>query len=283
MVKYNQWGEHLRLGNWLFLYAGIQSILKESGNELWLPDYFLWKYLVHPPHITHQNPDYEDLFHFRQTHFTSEEKEYLINYFRENAHRVTNINLGSNLQSQEWFKDDIDLIKTKLQIKGEEIDRVKNKYAHVFERKTIGIGIRRGDFVNHGCFYQIPDDWYERALHEHFPDHLDYNIVIFSDDVEWCKNYYAGKGYFFAEPNNTHTHADNFVHYHKDPMEQFILGILCDNFIGGSSTFTWWQMWHVKNVNNGKVIHSGKNLRGECEQKFFNPDYYPKDWILFDI
>jgi hypothetical protein len=51
MVKYNDWGKHLRLGNWLFLYAGIQSILKNSGNELWLPDYFLWEYLKNPPPV----------------------------------------------------------------------------------------------------------------------------------------------------------------------------------------------------------------------------------------
>jgi len=55
-----------------------------------------------------------------------------------------------------------------------------------------------------------------------------------------------------------------------------------DNFIGGSSTFTWWQMWYVKNFNNGKVIHCGKNLTGKCAQDHFNPNYYPDNWILTD-
>jgi hypothetical protein len=283
MVKYNDWGQHLRLGNWLFLYAGLQSILKNTDNELWLPDYFLWNYLEYPPHITHGNTYHDEIFHFRQTNYTLEEKEYLINYFSKNKDKQVNINLGSHLQSELWFKNDLETVIHQLKIKQEEIDKVKEKYAPFFERETIGIGIRRGDFVNHGCFYQIPEKWYEEALYANFPNYNNYNVIVFSDDIEWCKQYYQGKEFLFAEPNNTHTHADNFKHYRKDPMEQFILGILCNNFIGGSSTFTWWQMWYVKNFNDGKVVHSGKNLIGNCAQNHFNPDYYPDNWTLYQV
>lgn len=41
-------------------------------------------------------------------------------------------------------------------------------------------------------------------------------------------------------------------------MEQFILSTLMDNYILGSSTFSWWAGWYVKNFNSGKVIHCGK-------------------------
>lgn len=282
MVKYIDWGQHLRLGNWLFLYAGLQSILKDTGNPLALPPYFLWKYLDDPPFIT-DNKSYGEVFHFRQTWYTPHEKEsirgVLNTKFRDGI--TVNINLGSNLQSEKWFIDDIDYVKGKLKIKQEELDRVKAKYAPFFMRPTIGVGIRRGDFVGHGCFYQIPEKWYETALEAEFPDWREYNIIVFSDDIDWCKNYYRNKGWLFSDANNTHTHADNFRHYHNDPMDQFILGALMDNFVGGSSTFTWWQMWYVKNFNNGKVVHSGKNLIGQCADNHKNPDYYPDSWILY--
>lgn len=282
MVKYNDWGKHLRLGNWLFLYAGIQSILKNSGNELWLPDYFLWNYLKNPPHITHGNTSYDEVFHFRQTNYTLEEKEYLVKYFYDNVNKEININLGSHLQSEKWFIDDVDYIKEKLKFKQEEVIKVREKYAPFFIRKTIGVGIRRGDFVNHGCFYQIPETWYQKALEAEFPDWQEYNIIVFSDDIDWCKQYYAKTGWLFADSNNTHTHADNFKHYHNDPMEQFILGSQMDHFVGGSSTFTWWQMWYVKNFNDGKVVHSGKNLTGKCAADHHNPNYYPDNWVLYN-
>lgn len=282
MIKYNDWGKHLRLGNWMFLYAGLRYFAKNSHNDIELPEYFLWDYLKYPPNICN-NTNYDLEFIFRQTNYTLEEKEYIVNYFNLNKDKVLNIQIGSNLQSENWFIDDIEFIKSCLEIKKDKLEEVKNKYPHFFERPTIGIGIRRGDFVNHHCFYQIPETWYIETLEKKFPNYNDYNIIILSDDINWCKDYYKDKNFLFADPNNTHTHADNFKHYHNNPMEQFILGILCDNFIGGSSTFSWWQMWYVKNFNNGKVVHSGKNLIGNCAKQFFNPDFYPKSWDINEI
>jgi hypothetical protein len=279
MITYKDWGKHLRLGNWLFQYTGIISILKDSGNNIVVPDYFLWDYLKIPPTINNETTE-DEIFHFRQLNYTHEEKTFLKNFFNENKEKIVNINLSPSLQSEKWFIENIDFIKSHLEIKDEEIEKVKSKYKEFFTKPTIGIGIRRGDFVDHGCFYQIPEDWYVKALKLEFPNYIDYNVIIFSDDIEWCKNYYKENGFLFVEPNNTHLHTDNFKYYRNNPMEQFILGILCDNFIGGSSTFTWWQMWYVKNFNNGKVIHCGENLRSECLEKFYNPDYYPETWTL---
>ena len=122
MVKYIDWSKHLRLGNWLFLYAGINSILKNSGHKLELPDYFLWKYLETPPTINNDS-SFEELFHFRQTNYTEEEGQYLKDFFKNNQ-KIININLGSHLQSELWFKEDIDYIKYMLKINHVEIDRV---------------------------------------------------------------------------------------------------------------------------------------------------------------
>ena len=284
MVKYIDWGKHIRLGNWLFIYAGVCSILKDTSNPFAPAPYFLWKYLEHPPFVT-DNERYSELFHFRTTQYSDEEKAYLKEFFTQKRKDgiTVNINIGSHLQSERWFIEDLDYVKSKLKFREDEVKRVKDKYSTFFSKKTIGVGIRRGDFVGHGDFFQIPINWYEEAIEKNFPDAKDHNIIIFSDDIEWCKEHFKDKGYFFAEPNNTHTHADNFKHYHNDPMEQFILGTLCDNFVGGNSTFSWWQSWYVKNFNNGKVVHCGKNLSEANEQRLPNPDFYPASWVLHAI
>tara|TARA_R110000868_G_scaffold179968_4_gene420465 strand:+ start:1082 stop:1930 length:849 start_codon:yes stop_codon:yes gene_type:complete len=282
MIHYNDWGKHIRLGNFLFLYAGIQSIIKDSDNSIAFPDYFLWNYLKDRPYVT-TDTNYEELFHFKSEPYSKQLKEFYKTYFKENKDRKININLGSHLQSEKWIKEDISYIKSKLAIREEEILRVKNKYSTFFTKSTIGIGIRRGDFVNHGIFYQIPETWYKKALDNNF-DYNQYNVVVFSDDIEWCKKYYKNENFMYAEPNNTHLHTDGFKHYHKDPMEQFILASQMDNFIGGSSTFSWWNMWFVKNFNNGKVIHSGKNLSEQGNKQFeINKDYYPDNWINYEV
>lgn len=287
MIKYNEWGKHIRQGNWMFLYAGLQSISKDSGNELVLPEnYYLWKYLENPPRLTNDNT-FDEIFHFRQTNYTPEEYDYIINYFKENKDKVINVNLGSHLQSQLWFEKNKDYIDNLLKIKEEEIQKVKEKYDSFFNKPTIGVSIRRGDFVGHGTFFQIPEWWYEKMIKKYFPNWFEYNIIVFSDNIDWCKNYYSNTQLFpfmkFAEPNNTHTHADNFKHYHNDPMKQFILGTQCDNMIIGNSTFSWWLGYYVYNFRQGKVIHCGRNLSEQGEKQFYNPDYYPTEWIKDEI
>lgn len=281
MIKYIEWGQHLRWGNFAFLYAGLLNIAEKSGNTLELPDYFAWKYLKDPP-IINNNKNYDELFHFSTEDYDFSVKQGIIHYFKVNNDIVTNVNLGSHLQSELWFIDNIDLIKKKFTIYEEEIKRVKDKYIQFFNKPTIGIGIRLGDFINHGVFYQIPFTWYTDALKHEFPNYKDYNVVVFSDDIEHAKKIFKGWDFMYAEANNTHTHKDNFKHYHKDPMEHFILASQMDNFIGGSSTFTWWNMWYVKNFNNGKVIHSGFNLSEQGKKQFGNNEnYYPDNWIKY--
>lgn len=283
MIKYNEWGKHIRLGNFMFLYAGIQSIAKQSGNEFCPPEHFMWKYFNTPVNIS-ETDSYDELFHFEGGEYAKEKKDRFVKYFKENKDKIININLGSHLQSEEWFIEDIDYIKSLIKIKEEYKNAVRDKYFSFFTKPTIGIGIRRGDFVNHGVFYQIPENWYKKALEEEFPDYKNMNVVVFSDDIEWCKNYYKNENFLFAEANNTHTHKDGFKHYHKDPFEQFILASMMDNFILGSSTFSWWNGWYVKNFNNGKVVHCGKNLSDFGEKQFgVNSLYYPKSWILNSI
>ena len=282
MIKYTEWGKHVRLGNFLYLWAGINSIAKQSGHEIQLPSYFLWDYLENPPTITQDN-SYDELFHFRKFNYSIEEKEWIVNYFKERKDKVININLGPHLQSEKFFLEDLDYVKSKLLLKEDKVDAVRKKYFNFFDKKTIGIGIRRGDFVGSGCFYQIPLDWYLSALKAEFSDWKDCNIIFFSDNIEEVKKLFKGDNFFFADANGTHSHANGFKDYHKDPMEQFILGTLCDNFIMGNSTFSWWQSWYIKNFKGGKIVHSGKNLRGQCEKDFYNPDFYPESWVLHEI
>lgn len=293
MIVYKDWGKHIRLGNWIFVYASLLTIAKRTDHELVLPDYHMWPYLKNPPKIDDNSICNsmgetwdEPIFHFRTHTWSREEQDWLYDYFSKRKDEIININLGPNNQSELWFQDELDYVKEMMTFSPSAFADVCNKYHHILTngKKTIGIGIRRGDFVGHGVFYQIPLEWYLQALEQEFPDWKDCNILFFSDNIDEIKTRFIGKNFYFAEPNGTHTHAENFKYYHQNPMEQFILGILCDHFIGGNSTFSWWQMWYVKNFNEGKVVHSGKNLSPAGENEFGkNVNYYPDSWTLHNI
>lgn len=282
MILYKDWGKHLRWGNYAYLLMGLSSFANLTGNRLCLPrDYFAWKYLENPPEFD-DNYHVDETFHFRTTQYSIEELNYILTYFKENKDKNININLGPHLQSLEWTKYNSTYVKSIMKFKDSEVQRVKDKYAHIFNKKVIGIGIRRGDFINHGCFYQIPLEWYLRALKAEFPDWEKCNILFFSDHIEEIKTLFRGENFYFADANGTHTHADNFLHYHKDPMEQFILGTLCQGFVAGQSTFNWHQMKYVHD-NGYKVVHAGVNLIGSCAIESPNDYFYPTTWTLHKI
>lgn len=283
MITYKDWGKHLRLGNFLFLYNELNYIHKQTGIDFSLPDYYLWKYLESPP-LLDDGISYQEVFHFKSHVPNQEEKQYILDFFNKRKDINVNINLGSNCQSELWWEEEKQYVLSKLKIKQDYIEFIKNKYKRFLEKPCIGIGVRLGDFLGHGVFYQIPFDWYEKALNNFFPNWKnEYNVIVFSDHIEHAKQIFNNKGWFFAEPNGTHTHANNFRDYHNDPMEQFTLGTLMSHFIIGNSTFSWHQAYYVDNFNKGTIIHTGKNLSQRGELEFgTNPDFYPKNWIKYD-
>jgi len=279
MIRCNQFGQHTRLGNWLFVYATIVSVAEATGHEVEMPaKYFLWKYLAHPPKLT-TDTEYDLLFQAPGPGYSDTAKNYMYEFFRSNRNKVINFDLTCFLQSEKWF--DVGIVKEKFQFSRDAVESTLDKYDGFKEAQLVGLGIRRGDFVGHEVFYQIPETWYFETLGKFYPSwKKNSKVVVFSDDIAWCRSYFHDQPFFYPEPNNTHLHGPM---YHSDPMDQFVLGASCDYFIGGSSTFSWWQMWYVKNIMDGEAVHCGRNISDAFQERYGNDDYYPTDWKLSKI
>lgn len=277
MITHELWGQHLRAGNFLFKYAATVAICDVMNTTASYPDYYLWKYLNNKPTIHTEEPQVDVFVKPTQWEWTQDEKYriYGLDYTKN-----IQFSLDFFFQSYKWFKGNEFTVYKSLMFDTEHTQKVRDKYRHLFDKECVGISVRRGDFVNHSTFYQIPISFYTNALRDFFGD--SYNVVVFSDDIEECKRIFKGNNFFYAEPNNTHTHADNFKHYHGDASEQLILGSLMDNFIIGNSTFSWWQAW-LATYFHGKVIHSGKVFNPNGPMGNVNTeDYYHPKWILYD-
>lgn len=137
----------------------------------------------------------------------------------------------------------------------------------LFNRKTILISVRRGDFVHSKLLFQVPFKYYLLALLKYFPDWRERNLIFASDDIKYCQVYFGHlKNAFFLEE--------------RTPMEQLVIGSNCDDFIISNSTFSWWIAW-LGEEDKSKVIRPIKNFRG----RMFQPDdkdYFPERWIKFD-
>lgn len=97
----------------------------------------------------------------------------------------------------------------------------------------VAIHVRRGDYVGNSFYVNLFDiGYYERAMLE-FPDS---DFLIFSDDIEWCKNQSLFAGCEFSEG--------------KSELEDMDLISSCKGIIMANSSFSWWASY----LSNAKVI-----------------------------
>lgn len=277
MIKNTAFGVQLRLGNYLYIYCALNVIAKKSGHLIEFPPYFLWDYLKNPPLI--QENDIDDIkFEYKgqKLNLKLEDRVGIIEWFKERQDKIINFEPYPNFQSELWWKDDEDYVKSLLKFKEDEVNKVKEKYKKIFDKEVIAITIRRGDFIKHPSFYQIPLEWFERALKENF-EYEKFNVLFFSDDIEDLKKHFKGDNYYFAEPNNTHKR----VTYQNNPMEHLILGSLCNHAVISNSTFSFWIGYYIDKFNNGTTIHCGENLLGQAKKAYGDENYYCKNWIKY--
>jgi hypothetical protein len=90
------------------------------------------------------------------------------------------------------------------------------------------------------------------------------NILIFSDDINWCKNnlLIKNKNIFFIEGN-------------QDYIDLWLMS-MCKNNIMANSTFSWWGAWLNKNPN--KKVFVPRTWFGNMI-KHNTKDLIPNTWI----
>ena len=253
MITFSKLGKKGNLGNQLFQIASTVGIARKHGHSWCFPK---WKY---SEYLNLKLPACDKNLNFQKL---NERSYHVHDWPVENG----DYDLEGWLQSEKYF----DIAYTRKifsfnpVIKEKTLGLVKT----LFDKKTILISIRRGDFVNHPLYFQLSYKYYFLALLEFFPDWHSHNILFTSDDINWCKEH-------FQKLKNAH-----FLEGFK-PMEQIIISSQCDHFIISNSTFSWWQAW-LGEKNDSKIIRPIKNHRNT---KHFQPndnDYFPERWIEFD-
>jgi hypothetical protein len=270
MIYHEKFGQHLRLGNFLFKYAWSVGMKEKYGCETVYPNYYLWQYLEHPPIVS--DIKQTELIRPRKHEWTKEEQEYIESFdYVDNDYTIS---LNFFMQSVYWWKEYQAEVKNKLKFKEDVLSNIKSKYSQLLEKPFILISIRLGDYLGHGVFYQIPFEWYLKVLNTF--DLNEYNVLVTSDDIGHAKRIF-GDSFFYAEPNVTWDMADR--NYHSDANEHFILGTLSSHQIIGNSTFSWWQAF----LAEGNTYHTGKFFSPSHSSQMDDSTYYHPDWIKIDI
>ncbi|CAM2829834.1 alpha-1,2-fucosyltransferase [Rariglobus hedericola] len=137
----------------------------------------------------------------------------------------------------------------------------------VASTNTIGIHVRRGDYLDpdKACFNVCGIAYYERAILRLRETTPDARLIIFSDDLDWCRTHFA-------------KHAPLIADHRHEPYGMLVdLALLssCQHQIIANSSFSWWAAWLNPNparrvlmpdrwVIDETVPISTKSMRG-CE------------------
>ncbi len=143
-------------------------------------------------------------------------------------------------------------------------------YKMIEDSNSICISIRRGDFVTDSEISKrnlvCDSNYFYRAIDEMNKRVKNPRYVVFSDDVEWCKN-------------NIDFPKDTIYEDGTDPIwEKLRLMYSCKHFIISNSTFSWWAQYLSRNKDKVVIAPSKwKNFSYRKDGKF---DIYDDKWIL---
>jgi len=239
-ISFGALGKHGRLGNQLFQIASTMGLAEKYETTAIFPNW-----------------SYESYFENKLTHGpmqTLRVKEMFFYYYDWELQEDCDI--FGYLQSEKYFGS------TRLKFRDIILRDVKRRVP-IFDKETICIQVRRGDYVGNPNYYQLPITFYLDALITHFPNWRKCNILVTSDDIEYCRVH------FECLPNVTFSPL-------KSEIEDMALASCCDHFIISNSTWGWWAAWLGEKVNT-KVVHSGYLATDLLP---IDPkDYRPERWI----
>ena len=253
MISFNNLGNLGRLANQMFQYASLKGIARNRGYEFSIPPREVFG--KRDPMVQQSDLNIYDAFGLDKKNkvglFPNKVLQERTHTFDEElfTNCPDNIDLLGFYQSEKYFKHIEDEIREDFTFESELVKSCKEflEYTFVY-RDVIALHIRRSDYIVNPNHPAQPIEYYQRAL-EMFPD-LD--VIVFSDDTEWCKQQeiFSSDRFSIAEGNTTD--AD------------LCLMSMCNFHIIANSSFSWWGAWLAKSK---KVIAPTNWFGGECVDK----------------
>lgn len=239
------------LGNMLFQIAAGYSHSLRMQSDFALSDSNA-SLINHTP-----IEDYKDNI-FRNLKF---KKCHELIMYRETSFEYTKVSKANDLflfgyyQSEKYFSNHSTEIRELFSPRKSDIRYLHDKYGDVSEYTSIHV--RRGDYLNLQNHHPpCTLEYYNEAI-----SRFDGKFLVFSDDIEWCKNTFTDSNFIFVEDN-------------LDYQDLYLMS-MCKNSIIANSSFSWWGAWLNENIN--KQVVYPKQWFGMFA-KHNTKDLIPKEW-----
>lgn len=144
-------------------------------------------------------------------------------------------------------------------------EKAESLYRQIDTKKqTVSVHFRKGDYLILSSL-NLTLDYYKKALS--YFDKDKYALVIFSDDIESCKNCGIFEGYDVV-----------YQESHPAAVDMKLMS-LCDNNIVANSSFSFWGAF--LNQNEDKKVICPHDFIGPSspDNLYINGNWYPENWI----
>ncbi len=232
---------HGGLGNQMFQYATGKAMAHRANTELRLDkshlqthdkrDFKLYAFdieenVIYPPDI-----EARDLTKY---------SEYMIDFEEELLEPQDDVYLDGYWQSEQYFSDIEGKIREDFTLTQPLGKQNRGLLSMILDNKSVALHVRRGDYVKEESgeyIYFIGLDYYKKALETLEKKIGDFELFVFSDDIEWARENISWPANFWDENDGETDYIDMFL------MSQ------CDHNIIANSTFSWWSAWLNDNPN----------------------------------
>lgn len=210
----------------MFQFASTFSIAKTLGYEVVFPSQY------HDLHCF--DLDFESLFTDKPivTQFLFTENSSDFN-FEPNVFRLPdNCSLQGYFQSLGYISPNELEIREMLKFKNEIKEKADQKLKDlgVYDSKKISVHVRRGDYLNIPDVLPVCDlSYYLEAIPLAKSKLPESKIVIFSDDIEWCRENLKFDNCVFSDS--------------LDHSVDMCMMSMCDAHVIANSSFSWWGAW----------------------------------------
>jgi len=252
MIGFNHLGRHGRLGNQMFQYAALRGIANLKGYNFCIPgSEFKDQWNDHQLFEAFNLPNLNTQKILPGNYYQEKQFHYDFDYVNDCP---DNVNVYGYFQTEKYFSHISDSIREDFTFKPEILNPCKEAFD--FD-ELISLHIRRTDFVEKSNDHPPCSlEYYQKAL-EQFDSNIP--VMIFSDDIDWCKNQdlFVDDRFIFSE--------------NEWNLIDLCLMSMCTHHIIANSTFSWWGAWLS---GSNQVI---------APSKWFGDSGYTSDHITSDI
>ena len=276
-IGYNQLGSNGRFANQMFQYAGLRGVAAHKGYDFKVPpptsygrsDYALFECFemgsVKPENfgLVDGGSIATGQFHFYQKFF-------------DNC--PDNVNLHDYFQTEKYFKNIEDTIRSDFTFKKEVVDTCKDFLSTLPEEK-IFMHVRRGDYVNHPDQHPaLPMSYYEEA-YKKFDNPT---VLVFSDDIQWVKQQelFQGDNFLISEFDVRYDHLSDNIDGQGNslvPFYDLYMMTQCNGAVIANSSMSWWGAWLQKNTTL-PIVAPTPWFGTTALQNIDPKDLIPDDW-----